>query len=53
MSCDLGEIRDYIMATREELFSAEGIVAGLEARVVELEARLYDHEQTVPHEEAQ
>ena len=41
-----GDVWAYIGGLREDLGRAE-------ERIAELERRLHDHEQTVPHEEAQ
>ena len=48
-----GDVWAYIGGLREDLGRAEERISQLEGHVGELLTRLHDHEQTVPHEEAQ
>ena len=48
-----GDLWDYIDGNSERTGDLEERVSKLEALVAELKTRLHDHEQTVPHAEAQ
>ena len=47
------DLWDYIDGNAERTGDLEERVSKLEARIAELKDRLHDHEQTVPHAEAQ
>jgi hypothetical protein len=53
VSGDHSEIWDYIMDTREAAGITDENIAKLDARIAALETRLHDHEQAVPHAEAE